>query len=228
MNRAEREKSKREERREKELVEWVPRTELGRKVLNGEIKSLEEILSTNRKIMEPEIANYLQELEEKVIDVQKTARVVRAGRKFSFRVAVLVGNRQGIVGLGTAKDKEKWPAVRKAAKNAKLNLVIVKRGCGSWECTCNEEHSVPFKVVGKNASVRVTLYPAPKGVGLVVGDNIKPVMEFAGIKDVWSKTSGSTDTTLNFVRAALNALENISKVKVSEDMEKKLAERARK
>ncbi len=221
-----RSREKREEKKEKELLEWIPKTELGKKVLAGEIKSLEEVLSTNKKIMEPEIVDYLEELEEKLVDVQKTARVVRAGRKFSFRVAVLVGNKNGIVGLGTAKDKEKWPAVRKATKNAKLNLILVKRGCGSWECTCNEEHSVPFKVVGKNASVRVTLLPAPKGVGLVVGDNIKPVLEFAGIKDVWSKTSGSTDTTLNFVRAAINALENISNVKLSKDMEKKLRERA--
>jgi len=221
-------KARREEKKEKELAEWIPKTELGKKVLAGEIKSLEEILSTNRKIMEPEIVDYLTALEEKVVGVQKTSRVVRAGRKFSFRVAVLVGNKNGIVGIGTAKDKEKWPAVRKAGKNAKLHLSMVKRGCGSWECTCNEGHSVPFKSVGKNASVRVTLYPAPKGVGLVAGDNIKPVLEFAGVRDVWSKSSGSTDTTLNFVRAAINALENISSVKLSKDMEKKLAGRAKK
>ena len=215
-------RARREEEKQKELEEWIPRTALGKKVLNGEIKSLEEILESSTPILEPQIADYLASLEEKTIDVQKTTRVVRAGRKFSFRVSVLVGNRNGIVGIGTAKDKEKWPAVKKAARNAKLNLVLVKRGCGSWQCPCSDPHSVPFKVKGKNASVRVTLFPAPKGIGLVAGDNIKPVLGFAGIKDVWSKTRGATDTTLNFARACIDALAGASKVKYSEEMEKKL------
>jgi len=192
-------------------------------VFSGRIKSLEELLLANKRIMEPEIVDYLEpNLESVVIDVKKTARVVRAGRKFSFRAAVLVGNRNGIIGLGTAKDREKWPAVRKATKNAKLNLIFVQRGCGSWECACNEPHSVPFKVTGKCASVRVTLMPAPKGVGLVVGKAIKPVLEFAGIEDVWSKTSGNTSIRLNFVSACVDALRKTMKVKTSPQIEKKL------
>ena len=209
--------------KEEALKEWVPRTELGKLVLNGKIKSLEEILLSNKKIMEPEIVDYLEpDMQTLVVDVKKTARVVRAGRKFSFRAAVLIGNKKGIIGIGMAKDREKWPAVRKAEKNAKLNLILVKRGCGSWECGCNEEHSVPFQVTGKCASVRVTLIPAPKGAGLVVGNKIKPVMEFAGIKDVWSKTKGNTSTALNFVRAAIDALRKTLKVKQSPDMERKI------
>ncbi len=222
--RAEKMKAKDDARREKELEEWIPKTELGRKVLNGEVKSLEEILKGNTPILEPQIVDYLESMEERTIDVQKTTRVVRAGRKFSFRVTVLVGNRNGIIGIGTAKDKEKWPAVRKAARNAKLNLVLVRRGCGSWQCPCKEPHSVPYRVEGKNASVRVTLFPAPKGVGLVAGDNIKGVLELAGVKDVWSKTRGATDTTLNFARAAIDALTKTSEVKFSKEMEKKLAQ----
>ena len=209
--------------KEEALKEWVPRTELGKLVLNGKIKSLEEILLSNKKIMEPEIVDYLEpDMQTLVVDVKKTARVVRAGRKFSFRAAVLIGNKKGIIGIGMAKDREKWPAVRKAEKNAKLNLILVKRGCGSWECGCNEEHSVPFQVTGKCASVRVTLIPAPKGAGLVVGNKIKPVMEFAGIKDVWSKTKGNTSTALNFVRAAIDALRKTLKVKQSPDIEIKI------
>jgi len=209
--------------KEEALKEWVPRTELGKLVLNGKIKSLEEILLSNKKIMEPEIVDYLEpDMQTLVVDVKKTARVVRAGRKFSFRAAVLIGNKKGIIGIGMAKDREKWPAVRKAEKNAKLNLILVKRGCGSWECGCNEEHSVPFQVTGKCASVRVTLIPAPKGAGLVVGNKIKPVMEFAGIKDVWSKTKGNTSTALNFVRAAIDALRKTLKVKQSPDIERKI------
>ncbi len=220
-------KDRREEEKQKELQEWIPKTVLGKEVINGKIKSLEEILSGSTPILEPQIVDYLENMEEKMIGVQKTTRVVRAGRKFSFRVTVLVGNKNGIIGVGTAKDKEKWPAAKKAARNAKLNLVTVKRGCGSWECPCNALHSVPFKVEGKNASVRVTLFPAPKGVGLVTGDNIKPVMELAGIKDVWSKTRGATDTTLNFARAAIDALKNTSNVKLSDEMERKLSAKDR-
>jgi len=223
-SRNERNKMRKQEAKEKSLEEWVPKTELGKKVLNGEIKSLEEILLSNTPILEAQIVDYLTSLEEKTIDIQKTSRVVRSGRKFSFRVTALVGNKNGIIGLGTAKDKEKWPAVRKAERNAKLGLILVRRGCGSWQCPCKNPHSVPFKVEGKNASVRVTLYPAPKGVGLVAGDNIKPVLAFAGIKDVWSKTRGATDTTLNFARATIDALANTSNVKFSEEMERKFSQ----
>jgi len=213
-----------EEKKEK-LKEWVPRTALGKQVLNGKITSLEELLLSNKPIMEPEIVDYLEpNLESVVIDVRKTARVIRAGRKFSFRVGVVVGNKNGIIGLGTAKDKEKWPAVRKATDNAKLNLIIVQRGCGSWECACNEPHSIPFEVTGKCASVRVTLMPAPKGVGLVVGKAIKPVLSLAGIKDVWSRTAGNTSITLNFVGACFDALRNTNVMKIEgPKAEKKLS-----
>ncbi|MEM4662593.1 MAG: 30S ribosomal protein S5 [Candidatus Diapherotrites archaeon] len=202
------------EEKTKSIENWVPKTELGREVINGKIKSLEELLLSNRRIMEPEIVDYLEpNLESVVIDVRKTARVVRAGRKFSFRVGVVVGNRNGIVGFGTAKDKEKWPAVKKATANAKMNLILVKRGCGSWECGCGEKHSIKFKVSGQCASVRVTLIPAPKGVGLVVGRNAKPVFELAGIKDIWSKTKGNTPIKLNFVGACIDALKKTTKLK---------------
>lgn len=213
---------RKEEEKEERLKEWVPKTVLGRKVLNGEIKSLQEVFNAGLPVMEPEIVDYLTEIEEKIVDVQKTTRVVRSGRKFSFRVAVLVGNKNGFVGVGTAKGKEKWPAAKKAAEVAKLNLVQIKRGCGSWECTCGTTHSIPFTVSGQNASVKVTLMPAPKGVGLVVGKKIRDVMRFAGIQDVWSKTFGHTRTELNFVRAAIDALAKTNKLKISEDVEKKI------
>ncbi len=211
--------------REKRLADWVPKTELGKKVRVGEITSIEEVFKENKPILEPEIADALLQLEENIVDVKKTTRVVRAGRKFSFRVAVLVGNRNGYIGLGTAKDAEKWPAVNKATNNAKLNLVKVGRGCGSWECTCNTQHSVPFKVTGKNAAARVTLLPAPRGVGLVAGDNIKDVLRFAGITDVWCKVTGATSTKLNFIRATINALSKTTEMKASNAIVKKMERR---
>lgn len=212
--------------KEKNLSEWVPKTALGKMVQRGEITSIEQIFEKNMPILEPEIVDSLLEVEEKIVDTKKTARVVRSGRKFSFRITVLVGNKNGCVGLGVAKDVEKWPAVRKAARNAKLNLIKVARGSGSWEEQMQAKafHSVPFKVKGKCGSVRVTLLPAPKGTGLVTGDNIKDVFRFAGITDVWSKTSGATDTKLNFLRATVNALAQTTKARASDDVVNKLSE----
>ena len=218
---AEAEFEARQTEREKDLSEWVPRTALGKSVAAGKITSIEEIFEKNIPILEPEIVDTLLELEEKVIDSQKTTRMTMAGRKFSFRSAVLVGNRNGYIGLGTAKDTEKWPAVKKAKRRARLNVVRINRGCGSWECTCGTQHSVPFKVSGKSSSVKVTLLPAPKGTGLVVGDTIKDVFRFAGITDVWSNCFGSKDTRLNFYRAAIDALEKTTEMKASNEIMKK-------
>lgn len=209
------------EKKQAELAAWTPKTELGKKVLAGEITSIDEIIKNNQAVQESEIIDYLMPLEEKMIEFKKTTRVVRAGRKFSFRIAVLVGNKNGYVGVGTAKDTEKWPAVKKATRKAKLRLVKVRRGCGSWECTCGTGHSVPFKVTGKNASVKVTFLPAPKGTGMVAGEAIKDVLKFAGVTDVWTKVSGATDTRLNFVKAAIKALSQTTKMKVSDEIEKK-------
>ena len=117
--------SQQEEAKQKALAEWVPKTELGKKVLAGEITSIDEICNSNQPILESEIVDYLVPLEEKVIEFKKTTRVVRAGREFSFRISVLVGNKNGYVGVGTAKDTEKWPAIKKATRKAKLSLVKV-------------------------------------------------------------------------------------------------------
>ncbi len=207
--------------REKRLAKWVPKTELGKKVMAGEITDIKQVFDSNMPVLEPEIVDKLVELEEKVVDVKKTARVIAAGRRFSFRVTVLVGNRDGFVGIATTKDAEKWPAIRKATKNAKMNLVGVRRGCGSWECVCGTMHSVPFKVTGKSASVRVTLLPAPKGVGLVAGSAIKEVLVLAGIRDVWTRVKGATDTKLNFIKAAIDALSKTTKMRVSDSISRK-------
>lgn len=202
--------------------DWIPKTKLGREVNSGEITSIDDIFEKSMPLREAEIVDKLLEVEELTVNLKKTARVVRSGRKFSMRASVLVGNRNGYVGLGIGKDIEKWPAVRKATRNAKLNLIKVQRGCGSWECTCGGKHSVPFLVEGKCASVRVKLIPAPKGTGLVAGENIKEVLRFAGISDVWVKTRGSTATKVNFVLATLDALAKTGKMKSNEDIVRKL------
>jgi small subunit ribosomal protein S5 len=191
------------------LEEWVPRTRIGKMVKEGKITSIDEIFAMNVPILEPEIVDYLlPDLNHEIIDVGIVQKQTDAGELSRFRVVVIVGNENGYVGIGKGKAKQLRFAIEKAIINAKLNIVPVRRGCGSWECMCGTPHSVPFTVNGKSGSVRITLYPAPKGTGLVAGDVAKVVLRMAGIKDVWSKTLGETRTTYNFARATYNALVN--------------------
>ena len=218
-----RERTQRREKRPEAVFDkeaWMPKTELGKKVKSGQISSIDEIFKSGKKIMEAEIIDCLfPDLQVKTVDIKKTTRVTRAGRHFSFRVSVIVGDGNGHIGVGTGKNIERITAQQKAVKNAKLNIVPIKRGCGSWECNCTKKHSIPFKTMGKSASLRVELLPAPNGVGLAVSDTIKPVLQIAGIVDIWSSTRGSTDTKLNFVRATVNALENLSSFKFADEKE---------
>jgi small subunit ribosomal protein S5 len=130
----------------------------------------------------------------------------------TFSCAVIVGDRAGHIGLGFGKAKETLPAREKALRNAKLNVTKVVRGCGSFDCLCEEKHTVPFKVRGKCGSSVVELYPAPQGTGLVIGDECKKILKLAGIKDVYSKTFGQTRTTINLSQACIEALKQTNKV----------------
>jgi len=203
--------------------EWEPKTNLGHMVKEGTITDIDEIFEKGLPIMELEIVNaLLPDLEEEVMDVNLVQRMHKSGRKVNFRVVVSVGNKKGYVGLGQGKAKEVGPAIRKAVDDAKYNIIKVRRGCGDWGCVCGREHTVPFKVSGKSGSVRVTLIPAPGGVGLTVGDVGKTILSLAGIDDVWSNTMGQTQTTINFASAVFDALKNLSKVKASKSNLKNL------
>lgn len=194
------------------LEEWVPKTRLGWMVKEGRIASIKEIFDSNMVIKEPEIVDYLlPDLKHEVVDVNIVQKQTDAGRLTRFRVMVVVGNFDGYVGIGLGKAKQLRRAIDKAIREAKLNIVPVRRGCGSWECSCHEPHSVPFTVTGKAGSVRIKLIPAPKGTGLVAGDAAKVVLRYAGIQDVWTWTKGETRTTINFVAATYDALRNTYK-----------------
>ncbi|MDO5835930.1 MAG: 30S ribosomal protein S5 [Methanobacterium sp.] len=202
--------------------EWEPKTNLGRMVKEGQITSIDEIFDRGLPIMELEIVDaLLPDLEEEVMDVNLVQRMHKSGRKVNFRVIVAVGNKNGYVGLGQGKAKEVGPAIRKAVDNAKYNVIKVRRGCGDWGCVCGREHTVPFKVEGKSGSVRVTLIPAPGGVGLAIGNVGKTILGLAGIDDVWSMTRGQTQTTINFAGAVFDALKKLSMVKApTKDLKK--------
>ena len=140
---------------------WEPKTELGRKVKDGEITDIDQILDKGLPIMELEIVDaLLPDLEEEVMDVNLVQRMHKSGRKVNFRVIVAVGNRNGYVGLGEGKSQEVGPAIRKAVDEAKYNLIKVRRGCGDWGCGCGRQHTVPYKVEGKRSSVNVLLLPS--------------------------------------------------------------------
>src|SRR3972149_6256237 len=168
-------------RAQRDLSEWNPKTKLGRMVLKGELSTMGEALRTGLPVREPEIVDILlPETEDEVLDVNMVQRMTDSGRRVNFVITCVVGNKDGFVGLGRARGREVGPSIRRAIDNAKLNMIEVKRGCGSWECGCYRSHSLPFKVRGDSGSVEVTLKPAPQGVGLAVGDIAKGVLRLAG------------------------------------------------
>jgi small subunit ribosomal protein S5 len=203
--------------------DWTPKTRLGRMVRDGEISSMGDALKTGYPLREPEIVDILlPDLDDEVLDVNMVQRMTDSGRRVRFAIVTVVGNSNGYVGLGKATGKEVGPAIRKAIDNAKVNLIEIKRGCGSWECGCGAPHSLPFVVHGKSGSAVVTFKPAPRGISLAVGDVAKHVLRLAGIEDAWGFTAGKTRTTVNYAKAAFDALKKISEMRVMEEQELKL------
>jgi small subunit ribosomal protein S5 len=196
-----------EGRASSQFENWIPRTRLGKMVKDGDITSIDEIFKQNARIQDLEVVDMLLPgLEETILDVRRVQRQTDAGRKTAFQAIAAVGNRNGIVGVAQGKDTGMGTAIRNAIKNAKLNVIPVKRGCGSWECACHDPHSIPLSVDGSCASVTAKLLPAPRGLGLVTGEAAKKVLKLAGIQDCWSRTSGDTRTTANYVKAVFEAL----------------------
>jgi small subunit ribosomal protein S5 len=194
---------------------WVPKTELGKRVAADEITSMSAALATGLPLREPQIVDkLLPGLHDEVLDVNMVQRMTDSGRRFKFAVTVVVGNGDGFVGLGRARGREVGPTIRRAIDRAKLGVVEVLRGCGSWECGCGKSHTLPFQVQGRSGSVVVTFKPAPRGVGLAVGGVAKPVLRFAGITDAWGYTAGHSKTTVNYAQAAYRTLVALSELKV--------------
>lgn len=192
---------------------WQPRTGIGKAVKEGRVKSISEILRRGQPIIEPEVVDALVPgLEEDILGVSLVQRMHKSGRRKRYRVISVVGNRDGIVGVGHASAQEIGRSIRKAASVARLNVIEVARGCGSFECGCGKPHSMPFQVTGRSGSVEVTLKPAPRGLGIVAAETPKIILRLAGIKDVWTFSKGQTRTTLNFAVAVFDALKRAGRV----------------
>ena len=197
------------QRRDYYQEEWIPKTRLGKLVFEGQVTTFEEALKSGLPIKESGLVSaLLPNLEDEVLDINMVQRMTDSGRRVKFRTTVIVGNRDGYIGLGEGKDVQVGMAIKKGIEKAKLNLFKINRGCGSWECGCGQPHTVPYEVMGEAGSVRIVLMPAPRGLGIAAGGTAKKVMDMAGIKDIWTRTFGSTRTTLNFAMATYNALLN--------------------
>jgi len=214
---------RRMERRKESTADWRPRTKLGRLVRDGKITSMSEALSSGLPLREAEIVDILlPNLEDEVLSVNMVQRMTDSGRRIKFAITTVVGNSDGFVGLGHVKGKEVGQAIRKSIDDAKVNLIEIKRGCGSWQCGCAKPHTLPFEVLGKSGSVEISIIPAPRGVGLAVGNVAKHVLRLAGVRDAWSLTDGKTRTTVNMARAAFEALRRTAGTKVRDEQANRL------
>jgi len=214
---------RRMERRREPTTDWKPKTKLGRLVREGKITSMSEAIASGLPLREPEVVDILlQNVEDEVLSVNMVQRMTDSGRRIKFAITTVVGNGDGFVGLGHVKGKEVGQAIRKSIDDAKLHIIEIKRGCGSWQCGCAKPHTLPYAVTGKSGSVEITFKPAPRGVGLAVGNVAKHVLRLAGVKDAWSITDGKTRTTVNMARAAFEALKGTVKTKVTAEQATRL------
>jgi small subunit ribosomal protein S5 len=168
---------------------------------------MEEIYEKGLRIQEAGIIKkLLPDLKTEVIDVGLIQKMTPNGQSTRFKALVAAGNQNGWLGIGLGKSKQMRIAIEKANNAAFLNVSPIKLGCGSWECRCDQKHSVPFTVKGKGGSVTIEILPGPRGLGLVAGGKIRNLLKLAGVKDAWTHTNGSTATMNSTSKALLECL----------------------
>ena len=193
---------------------WTPQTRLGRQVQDGEISSMDEALASGLPLKEPEVVDQLvPDMEDEVLDINMVQRMTDSGRRVKFRVVVAVGNRNGYLGYAEGRDDQVGGAIEKAIEVAKLNVISVDRGSGSWEDSAGGVNSLMRTAEGKAGSVEVEIRPAPQGLGLAAAETVRNILELAGVQDAWTSSNGNTRTTVNLAKATFNALTNASQAR---------------
>ena len=195
--------------RDQKEEEWVPLTNLGRLVKMGFVKKLEQIFYHSIPIKEYQIVDELvkrnnKTLKEECMKIKSVQKQTKAGQRTRFKAVVAVGDEDGHIGVGSKLAKEVQVAMKGAVIAAKLNIVPVRRGY--WGGKIGLPHTLATKITGKCGSVRLRLIPAPKGTGIIGAPPTKKLLGFAGVEDIFSQSTGSTDTMENFVRAIYDAL----------------------
>ncbi|MFH1511173.1 MAG: 30S ribosomal protein S5 [Candidatus Woesearchaeota archaeon] len=218
---------------------WQAKTSLGKQVSEGKITDIDQILDSGQPIMEKEIVDkLLPGMESDLLLIgqsrgkfgggkrrvfRQTQKKTQEGNKPHFATYAVVGNKDGYIGIGYGKAKETVPAREKAVRNAKLSIMKVLRGCGSWQCACQTSHTIPFAVEGKSGSVTIRLMPAPKGKGLCIEKECQKILAMAGIKDIWSRSEGQTRKKINTIKACMQALTKLTQTKIRQQEISKLS-----
>ena len=175
---------------------------------------MEAALNSGLPVKEPELVDQLlPNVNDEVLDINMVQRMTDSGRRVKFRCVVAVGDRNGYVGYAEGREDQVGAAIQKAIEIAKMNMISVDRGSGSWEDRSDEPHSLSRRTRGKAGSVEVDLIPAPSGLGLAAADTVEAILELAGIEDAWTKSHGNTRTTMNLAKATYNALRNSSQAR---------------
>jgi small subunit ribosomal protein S5 len=145
-------------------------------------------------------ADRVKDVDQKILDIRRVTRVVAGGRRMSFAVSMIIGDKKGVVGLGTGKGNDTALAIAKALKDAKKNAIKIKM---------TDKHSIPHDVSAKFTSSKVSMFPN-HGKGLVVGAAIREIAVISGLKDVSGKVISGSKNKLNTARATMKALASIS------------------